>query len=253
MQEQADTLGLSLTFFEAIDTEKLSQSPLRARLKDSGPLGLFGLGDMACTLSHLTVFETLLNSNHQMCLILEDDANIAQDLPEFLADVTWIPKDTDIVKLETWVDPKLMVLLGPKTATHLGRSFHPLLSRHAGGAGYIITREGAQKVLSDRAPIDIPIDHLLFNANVSPLARRLKVSQITPALIRQKDQTGSSDIQDHRDRAKSDERAWARELKRGYYEISRLPQQLGSLVFGGARLRKIPWTSQLVSQNETQD
>ena len=253
MQDQADALGLTFSFFEAIDTIKLASSPLRARLSDKGPLGHLGLGDMACTLSHLTLFQKLAQSEDRAYLILEDDAVLAQDLPRFLNDLSWIPEDTDIIKLETWNDPKLMVLLGRQKGTHHGRSLHKLLSRHSGTAGFIITRTCAQKILTKADKIRVPIDHLLFNANVSPLARSLSVAQLTPALIRQKEDQGQSDIVGLRNQAKSTEKAWARELKRGYFEISRLPQQLGSLVFKGARLRKIPWTSHLISQNETLD
>lgn len=243
MTSQADRLGLTLSFFSAVNGTKNPEALQSNRFATSGPLGRFGPGDMACTLSHLKLYESFLNSGKSHCAVFEDDAQLADDLANWVWDISWIPADADLVKFEVFVQRGLMVLLGRPVLKHLSRSLHPILSRHTGGAGYIISRTAAQRVLDHREPINVPIDHLLFNANISPLARGFTAYQIVPALVYQNEEAGTSDLIVQRGEPMSATSYWLRELRRAYHEISRLPVQLWMLATQGARLKDIPWQS----------
>ena len=236
---QAKTLGIDLPFFDAV-TPATAPDGAMERFTENGPLGRLGEGDKACTLSHLAAIDAFLASSADVALILEDDAQLATDLPAWLADLSWIPSDADLVKLEAFEQKGLVVLLGKPILERFGRHLSQLLSRHTGGAGYLITRSAAERVLATRNPLRVPIDHMLFNANVSALAADLKSYQVYPALVRQQKTKGGSDLR--RPRNAVDEPGWAhvrREIVRGWYEIRCLPRQLGNAVFSGARLKTI--------------
>ncbi len=244
MSAQAEKIGLPIRFFDAVNGAETAPEDFAQRFDNHGPLGEFGAGDMACTLSHLQICEQFLESTSTHCVVLEDDALMAADLPDWLSDLSWFPRDADIVKLEAGTQKGLVVLLGRTKQSHLGRDLRPLLSRHTGAAGYIINRNAARKILGHLLHIDMPIDHFLFNQNISPIAADLGIYQIEPALVQQDEAAGVSDLHALRktDMPKSDR--WLRDVRRGWAEVSRLPQQVLAMLIKGARLVKIEWVSQ---------
>lgn len=242
MDAEFARIGMEVRYFTAVDAATTTDQTFAATFAATGPLGALGRGDMACTLSHFALLEAFLETDADYALALEDDAVLAADLPRWLSDVSWVPEDADIVKLERFEAAGLVVLLAPERARHLGRRISRILSRHSGTAGYLITRAAARRVLDAAHQVALPIDHFLFNANASPLAATLTLYQIEPALVRQKMAEISSDVAPlRRDRALV---GWAkkrRDLKRGYYEIRRLPVQVWQMLARGARLRAIDW------------
>ena len=229
-----DALGIAWERLPATDGGVVAEATLQRRFVARGPLGRLGRGDMACTLSHLAALERFLAGDAPAAVILEDDVEIADDLPELMATLDWLPENTDLVKLDRYMTRGLVILLGRPTGAFGGRALRPLLSRHAGGAGYLVTRRGAARILAMcRASIPVPIDHLLFNANVSPVARALAPLQMYPAMVQQRREELGSDI--GRMRKSSVPKGlgyWIREGRRGLYEISRVPLQLAALARG---------------------
>ncbi|MGB0498232.1 MAG: glycosyltransferase family 25 protein, partial [Rubricella sp.] len=231
-------LGLDFTRIEAIDGAACPADEIDPHFLPKGPLGQLGQGDKACTLSHFRALEAFLATDAEAAVIFEDDVEIAADFPDIVADLHWIPPGHDLVKLDIYGTRGLTILLGPQIGRAGGRALHPLLSRHAGGAGYLVTRAGAERILAAAAagPVPVPIDHLLFNANVSPLARALQPLQVHPGLVRQDRRALGSDIGLQRKASVPKGVAyWWRETVRGLYEIRRLPVQLWHLA-RGARL-----------------
>ena len=117
-----------------------------------------------------------------------------------------------------------------------------MLSRHVGGAAYILTRRGAETALAAEGRIRVPVDHLLFNANVSAVARRLRPVIVVPAMATQRAYPYESDIAPLGKAARP--KGWRlrwRKAKRGFYEVRRLPWQLWALSFGGARVTEVAW------------
>ncbi len=241
---QAKALGLQLAFFDAVNASG-AQSGTFSRFADKGPLGAFGRGDKACTLSHLRAMEQFLSGSKSHGLILEDDARLAPDLADWLADLSWLPDDADLIKLEVFAQSNLTLLLGRQAHSHLGRDIRLLLSRHCGGAGYIVSRSAAERIVSAPGQIAMPIDHLLFNANISRIARSMRIFQISPALVLQDPNAGASEIQPMRAPPPQRLAYYKRELRRGWDEISRLPQQLGAFLMGRAQLIEVSWTGEV--------
>ena len=114
---------------------------------------------IGCSASHLDVMRRILASNAAAALVLEDDARLAPDLVETLDELLpMLPGGWDIVRL----------CRAPK------RAFRPLaplrggrrLVRYSrvplGRAGYLVSRDGAAKLLRRRVlpgPGDVEIAH----------------------------------------------------------------------------------------------
>ena len=105
-----------------------------------------------------------------------------------------------------------------------------MLSRHTGAAAYILSRGGVELLLRERR-FDLPVDHLLFNPNNSPLFANLSPGQLVPAIARQED--AKSDIEGTRKGLRVF--GWTyinRELVRFGYDLKLLPRQLAALLRG---------------------
>lgn len=178
--------GLRVEWIAAVDARSPvgNEAELLAAMPSWGPWGEVHGHAKGCTLSHFKAFEALVASGASHGLILEDDVFLAEDIADWLASTDWIPADADVVKLERWRDDRLLVLMGPVVKRCFGRDLHPLYSKHTGAAAYIISANAASKVLMSGFP-DVPIDHVLFNPNISQTAQSLSVLQVMPALATQ--------------------------------------------------------------------
>lgn len=165
--------GIDAQFFDATDGAKTPD--LLSAFHDFGPWGEMHMHAKACTHSHIQALHAFLQTDKSHCLMLENDVFLSQDLGTWLSDMSWWPQDADVVKIERWLDDRMVVLLGAAGSSHMGRQIKPLRSRHSGTAGYLVSRDGARKIV-DHDNKSVPIDHNLFNPAVSPLARRLTTS-----------------------------------------------------------------------------
>jgi glycosyl transferase family 25 len=244
MRAELAAAGIEARFHSAVDARTPEGAAEIGTLPAHGRWGAFQLHDRACTLSHVGLLRRFLEGGAPWCLVLEDDVHISPELGAWLADMSWWPEDADVVKIERWRDDRLIVALGSAALGHMGRRIARLLSKHTGGAGYIVTRAGAEAVVS-AMPVDMPIDHVLFNFNVSPVARRLTVYQIAPALVVQ----GNEPAPDAASRARPplkrvEENRTLRELRRGWHEIKVLPRLVALAAMGRVRAERIGWSAE---------
>ena len=218
---------------------------LRRHFRAKAPSERLAKEDMACTLSHLRAMRAFLETSDSAALVLEDDVRVADDLSDVLQGQDWWPLGHGLIKIEAYLTKKLVVLLGPEIGrTPAGRSVRALHSRHTGGAGYLINREAAQVVLQMCPTLDVPIDHLLFNANVSAVARKLRPVQVVPAMVEQRRAELGSDIGGlRRDARPRGVAYWWREAIRGLYEVRRGPSQATQMIIGGARLHSVAFAA----------
>lgn len=219
MSRELTQAGLDAEFFEAVDFREAGEAALLAECTREGPWGWFHDQNMACTVSHARVWEAFLDGPADYCLVLEDDVFLSPELGRWIDDMSWWPKDADIVKVERWRGRRGVLLVSARHRPHLGRDLRRLYSRHPGSAGYILTRHAALMLLASR-PFRVAIDQLLFNANVSPVARRLVRYQVLPALVQQgNDPPGSAPLNAHRPKPPRSAH-FRQRLRRGYYELA---------------------------------
>lgn len=236
---QLDSIGVAFRRVDALDARTADEAEIDRVVRREGPLGELGKGDRACTISHMRAWQALIDDGAPYGLVLEDDVYLAADARAALASSDWIPQGVDLVKLEKFGDHASTVLLGPAIGTLPGgaRSVHRLLSRHVGGAAYVLSRRAAEEGLKLAGRISVPVDHLLFNGNVSALSRRLKPVVVRPAMATQRQYGYNSDIAAFGKAIKPKGwRFWRRRLKRGFFEVRLLPRQLLLAATGRARL-----------------
>ncbi len=241
MQAQFDRLGIAARFQDAVDGSLPGNAARLAALPDTGPWGAVHWHAKGCTLSHFDALRDFLAGGATHAVILEDDVFLSDDLPGWLSDLGWWPQDADLVKLERWRDDRLYLVLAKAARAHAGRLLPRLWSRHSGTGGYMVTRAAAQAILSVDRPA-MPIDHLLFNVNISPLARRLRTYQVVPALVVQGNDPVTAAPQTLPTPTK---RPLSQELRRAWHEIKVAPGQLALVLSGRARLARIGWQNQL--------
>lgn len=240
MMAQAEKLGLTLMRLEALDAKTADPAAIDRWFQDSGPLGEIPRGDKCCSLSHRVAWQALLASGAPYAAVLEDDVALKPGAAFALGDGGWIPKDLDLIKLEHYGPQGQSVLLSDFRDVGRGFRLARLRSRHTGAAAYILSRRGAELLLSIPR-FDLPVDHLLFNPNNSPVFARLRPHQLLPVVARQQDFVGEkSDIEGWRVGLRKFDLAYARrELIRFGYDLKLLPGQLALILSGKAKFVRV--------------
>jgi len=221
MTEILNGLGLPFTRVSAVDGMQLPMGEVRR-------WGNLPPGATACFLSHRDCWKRVVDEALPYAVVLEDDLHLAPDAASLLCHGDWVPTEADVVKLET----RLCRTLVDKAvaAAVSGRSLHRLRSSHMGTGGYIVTRKGAERLLSLSKRLEAPVDHVMFNSGL-PSAASLTTFQMVPALCVQDSYIGQpfmvlgieSDLLDERPPVKPRgiRKVW-RELKRPFVQFSGL-------------------------------
>jgi glycosyl transferase, family 25 len=236
MQEQAARLGLKLERIPALDAGTADPDAVNRWFAGGGPLGEIPIGDKACLLSHRAAWEKFAASGEPHAVFLEDDVRLSRDSETVLVSDGWIPDGVKVVKLEHYGPMGQRVLLADFRKAARDFRIGRMLSRHTGGAAYVLSRQAATELLAETR-FDLPVDHLLFNPNNSRLFGKLSPWQLLPAIARQQEFVGEkSDIEKTRVGLRSFGKAYvARELVRFGYDLKLLPRQIAA-VLAGAQL-----------------
>lgn len=184
IQNEFDKQAISFEFFDAITPDLIEATcqKLGINLLNNQRLSK---GEKACFLSHVCLWQKMLDENMDCLAIFEDDVFLGEHAHLFLDDNKWLENISyDIIKLETWQE---LVHLGKTSVTIHNRKLHPLKSTHVGACGYIINQSGAKQALDyiKSLPSDyiFALDHVIFGA----LLEKLKIHQLSPALAIQAD------------------------------------------------------------------
>lgn len=199
MSAQLDRLGIGATRIPAVDARLLAAQEDWERVTNGdAPVWTVDPGAVACAWSHRKALRAFLDTGERAALILEDDAELADDTPSLLESVEWWPPEARVIRLETGiVDPAewRSLWLWPVSAeTPSGRTVHRFERFAPGTAAFLINREAAASVLATLAEPVLPIDHLLFDHRCSPFARELRALQIVPGAARQIEEARTSDL-----------------------------------------------------------
>lgn len=191
MENQAQRLGLQLTRLEAQDARTADPADLARWFDRNGPLGEIPKGDQCCSLSHRIAWGHLAESGDDYAAVLEDDVKLSPRAALVLGAAAWVPKGIDLIKLEHYGPPGQSVLLSDFRDVSNGFRLARLRSRHTGAAAYILSRRAAELLLKI-SRFDVPVDHLLFNPNNSPVCARLQPWQLLPTVARQQQEHEST-------------------------------------------------------------
>ncbi|MET3660312.1 glycosyltransferase family 25 protein [Aquamicrobium ahrensii] len=167
IERQASNLGLEIERFSAVDGSAMKSLP-------DFPIATGAIG---CFLSHHKIWKLISDGQDEYALILEDDALLSASLPDFLRNISWIPKDADLVHLGG-SDPRCRIAGLSRPA--IGRKIYKCIGC-TGTEGYIISKRCAGILHCEMISIDREFDQVLFNGGRPDL----KTYKIFPALCTQ--------------------------------------------------------------------
>jgi glycosyl transferase family 25 len=155
---QFRTLGMDVQRQEATAGDALTQAERAGlyseRLNERQYHKPLSPGEIGCYASHLAAWQRLLRSGDSSMAVFEDDIEIDPDLPRVLDAVSGLRLPFDIVKLIGRPNEKVRArrpLQGSRDLIAYRRV--PSLT-----GAYVITAEGAGKLLAHRCPFGRPID-----------------------------------------------------------------------------------------------
>ncbi len=186
ISRQLTQLGIEATRIPGAEAQLLAEQP-DWRINFGSAAGMIG---------HSKAMFSLLGSSAPAALILEDDAEIAQDTPLLLEATDWWPPKTCIVRLYGGApDVPRMLWNKPSGVTPSGRCLYRLERWNNGGVAYLINRTGARLSLKAFSDPRYTVDHTLFDLRFSRTARLLRPMQIIPAAARHRDYDDSDQVQ----------------------------------------------------------
>ena len=184
MQQAFGEKGLTFTRVPAVDGRLLSEDERNQWCPRPGRFWKLGPGEIGCFLSHRRCWELIAEGTADYAAIFEDDVILADDAKTFLQDWSWVSPDADIVKLDTYCH---RTTISKTTIKLTGRyALARLRATHVSGAGYLVSRRAAVKLLALSSQFADPLDHFLFNP-ISILFSSLAVCQLIPAICIQRD------------------------------------------------------------------
>jgi glycosyl transferase family 25 len=165
MESQLHKLGLNYEIISAVDGMKLSAEDL-AKYSESAAIQAIGKPlvktQIGCSLSHLKLYERMVEQGIFECLILEDDIYLGDMFRQILENRNRLPEDWDLVNLCTNAKQEPF---GHFIADIYRCSNHLELANRT--SAYLITLNGARKLLNKAYPIRYEADGLTGRAHLT--------------------------------------------------------------------------------------
>lgn len=162
IKAEFENKNVSYEFFNAINHTQIDDI---ARELDI-PINNTRLGknEIACFLSHASIWQLVVDNSYPHMCIFEDDIILGKDSDFYLNNVLdWKPDNAHILKFEVY---NRMIKIDERfKRVKIGdRELVKLATKHTGCAGYIITLETAQFLLDivRNCKELIPVDHVVF-------------------------------------------------------------------------------------------
>ncbi|KAF1015357.1 MAG: Lipooligosaccharide biosynthesis protein lex-1 [Acinetobacter bereziniae] len=171
--------SVSFSFFDAVTPATAIESAKHLGIELTR-IGFLTQGEIACLLSHVSLWKKMVDEKIEYMTIFEDDVHFGENIQNFIHDFFWIPKNVHLIKLEAF-DRKVDLSFFPKARVN-DRALYQLKAKHLGGAGYILSKQAAEYFLKTIRDLDelVPVDHILFGCNVK--YGKYKAYQMVPAI-----------------------------------------------------------------------
>lgn len=183
IERQLTAGGIDFEFVDALDARNLTDADIR-RIAGSAISPSLGTplapGHIACTYSHGMVFRMILERGLSRALVFEDDAIIADGFSQILAEILSAPVRWEMLKLD---GPPTI----PKARLAAAVGDHQIVQPQLPTlftAGYVITADGARKLLPFTDPVYDSIDLMLTRV----WRTRMRHYEVLPRIVRQGDQ-----------------------------------------------------------------
>ena len=152
MLQHLSGLGIEAEILPAVEGARLPPSSLPA-----GTDPRLSPGEVGCYLSHVRFWEIVVERGLEHAIVLEDDVRCSPTMLEVVADIVALGLPLDAVRLSA-----LNPIRGQNIATLAGGTKLVLPNKNPSGTqGYMVTLEGARRLLQRLAVPHCPIDTAL--------------------------------------------------------------------------------------------
>lgn len=163
--ESIQRVGLEFKVFEALDGSQMSEDEIK-KLCPRPYMDRFGRnltkGDICLVVSHRRIWEEFLKSDHKFLVVCEDDCGFTEAFPELLKQYETSGLDFDLVKFHLWECAPHHSEFGFKAAQLGNHGLWVKKRMNWGTTCYLLTKEGAKKVLKKSFDFNLPIDEYLM-------------------------------------------------------------------------------------------
>ncbi|MFV5523705.1 glycosyltransferase family 25 protein [Acinetobacter variabilis] len=225
--------NINFDFFDAL-TPDLAK-PLAEKMHlNVGDEYLTG-GELACFMSHVSVWQKMVDEQIPYIAVFEDDIFLGQDAFSIFSTSAWIQENWHIIKTEAFSE-KVLLAKNTYNIENTDREIKRLTSKNLGTAGYILSLKGAKEYLSYiKKNFLVPLDEVMFRDFIQ--TKQCDVYQMSPAICIQemmlypeKKTVLSSDLIDERKaRMKKYKKKGLKKIKK---EIIRIVHQIKYYLFG---------------------
>ena len=178
---QFEGKGIPFNFFDAIEPSQITSQA--EKIGFTIRQGDLTQNELACFLSHFSLWNKIVNENIGYMAIFEDDIYLSDTSEKFLDTTDWI--DGDIIKIEKVY--KTVLLKNRKVKNIDGFKYVQgfLMKGHMGAGGYILSLNAAKKIIEyvkSLSEID-HVDQVLFGKYLKD--GEYPIVQINPAICMQ--------------------------------------------------------------------
>lgn len=163
MKAQLEKLGIAFDFFDAVDGRgfDVPNYPAYAKFRRRAFFGkdLTG-GEIGCLLSHREIYERMVEQGIKRAVVFEDDAILHEDLPRVIEALL---RHTDKFDLVRFLGSEKVARLEQKIVMPITGEYtlNRLCSTPGGAHAYLITLDGAKKLLAQMRCNYLPVDTLM--------------------------------------------------------------------------------------------
>jgi len=190
MEEQFTRLGVSAERVEAVTAAEIPESDASAYCNPRKGRWVTK-SELACSLSHRSIWQIMADRAMPAACILEDDARLSPKFTQALDAASGLLSKLDLIKIERRHMP---VAIGGKFAELTSEiALHRLYTFNYGSCGYLISLKAAGMLLAKSVRYDVPLDNILFNPAEAAF-HKLAIGQTVPALafaLRREQDTGT--------------------------------------------------------------
>lgn len=178
IQTEFGNQNINFEFFDALTPDLAF--PLAQHLGLKFNPEILTKGELACFMSHVSIWKEMIDENIPYVAIFEDDVFLGEQAHKLLNDSTWIQPEWDIIKIEAFAERVFLERNATKVIDGQ-REIIKLVGSNLGTAGYILSLKGAQAYFDYVSRIElIPLDHVMFDQFIEQ--KVMPVYQVKPAL-----------------------------------------------------------------------
>jgi glycosyl transferase, family 25 len=165
VSQQLSHINLPFRFYPAIDGRGLSPAELRTVYAPERAQRAIGRpmtpGEIGCSLSHLSVYRSMVEADFDGLVVLEDDARPRPGLRIALERTDQWPRDWEVMFLYHLGNDANHISLRGQIPLGLQHRVVRFSDRPLGTVAYAVRLSAARKLLSAGFPVSVPADELL--------------------------------------------------------------------------------------------